>query len=597
MDKLTIGLGVCLLIVIILLVVYYSKYESGLSDIQICKLALDEAHKNVVIAEKALADAKIQTDQIQSELIQSHNESQSYKDQIVELQNKLDSSIQIQTQAQNDLIVANNQLAKAGQDLQRAVDGCDIQTTKLNQSLSDVQGQLSTCTQNLKDTTAIKTQSLSSIQTLTTQLATANSTIATNKQIQADLQAKIDAGNLNITQLNKSITDANNQLATYKSGQITSQTSLTNMTNQYNTAQAQVVAVTSQLTNLKNAQVDLQAKLDAANANTQSATMSMGGQITALQSQLDNVNAMYKQSQSDLQTANNNIVTMRQKIADTIDQRNTCNSGKTQVEKNIADLNIDLYKASTQMKADAATIIQLQQIITDAKNTIQTLTNQLASSKQDLAAANNNIQQLQAIINQKSQDFALFQRQLTAKQSELDTANTSLLQANAGLVACKASLAAPSIVNAAQTLALSLANSQVTTLTNKVAYQAATLATYPKVNTCNSGTINGGSAPGCPNLSSDHCVTKLEENGTLSIYSKGVNIWSTKITTADTPVTSVMQPDGNYVIYNNKGVAIWASNTNGQGTGPYKLTLQDDCNMVLYDITNKPTWTSQTNGK
>lgn len=596
MGKLIIGLGLCLLIVIILLVVY-SKYQSGLSDIQICKLALDEAKKNVVIAEKALADAKIQTDQIQSELIQSHNESQSYKDQIVELQNKLDSSIQIQTQAQNDLIIANDQLMKAGQDLQRAIDGCSIQTTQLNQSLLDVRNQFDICSQKIKDLTDIKEESLFTIQRLSTNLNNANATIATNKQIQADLQAKINTANLNITQLNKSITDANNQLAVYKSGQITSQTALTNMTNQYNTAQTQVVALTSQLTDLKNTKIDLQNKLDAANANTQSATMSMGGQINAIQSQLDIVNNKYQQTQSELQTAKTTIERLTQLITDANNQLATCKLGQTQAATDITNLNTKLYEASIQSKTDAANIIQLQLTITDTNKTIQTLTDQLAISKQDVITAKNNIQQLQATINQKSQAFDQLQSQLTAKQSELDTANTSLLQANAGLLACKARLAAPSIASAAQTLALSLANSQVTTLTNKVAYQSATLATYPKVNTCNSGTINGSSAPGCPNLSSDHCVTKLEENGTLSIYSNGVNIWSTKITTADTPVTSVMQPDGNYVIYNNKGVAIWASNTYGQGTGPYRLTLQDDCNMVLYDITNKPIWHSQTSGK
>lgn len=101
----------------------------------------------------------------------------------------------------------------------------------------------------------------------------------------------------------------------------------------------------------------------------------------------------------------------------------------------------------------------------------------------------------------------------------------------------------------------------------------------------------------CGNLTSDHCKTKIEEDGTLSIYSNGVKIWSTKITTTDTPVTAVMQDDANFVIYSKNKTPIWSTGTFGQGTPPYQLILQDDCNLVLYQINNQPLWASGTNGK
>lgn len=121
-------------------------------------------------------------------------------------------------------------------------------------------------------------------------------------------------------------------------------------------------------------------------------------------------------------------------------------------------------------------------------------------------------------------------------------------------------------------------NTQITTTTNK----------------CISGTDNYGN---CPNLTSDHCKTKMEDNGILSIYSKGVKIWDTKISSNQLPVTSVMQPDGNFVLYDKNRFAIWSTNTWGKGVKPYNITLQDDCNLVLYDSTHTPLWASGTNGK
>lgn len=101
----------------------------------------------------------------------------------------------------------------------------------------------------------------------------------------------------------------------------------------------------------------------------------------------------------------------------------------------------------------------------------------------------------------------------------------------------------------------------------------------------------------CGNLTSDHCTTKIEEDGTLSIYSNGVKIWSTKVTTTDTPVTLIMQDDANLVIYSKNKTPIWSSGTFGRGTPPYHFILQSDCNGVVYDSSNTALWASGTNGK
>ena len=86
------------------------------------------------------------------------------------------------------------------------------------------------------------------------------------------------------------------------------------------------------------------------------------------------------------------------------------------------------------------------------------------------------------------------------------------------------------------------------------------------------------------------------------------------------------QEDGNLVVYNGSGKAVWASNTEGKGgrilamqsdgnlviyTASYKpvwsskthgnygsvLVVQDDGNVVIYDASDKPIWNTKTNGK
>lgn len=60
---------------------------------------------------------------------------------------------------------------------------------------------------------------------------------------------------------------------------------------------------------------------------------------------------------------------------------------------------------------------------------------------------------------------------------------------------------------------------------------------------------------------------------------------------------TVMQSDGNLVLYKNETNPIWASNTCNKGKGPFVCSMQGDGNLVIYDSTNAPTWASNTCGK
>lgn len=56
---------------------------------------------------------------------------------------------------------------------------------------------------------------------------------------------------------------------------------------------------------------------------------------------------------------------------------------------------------------------------------------------------------------------------------------------------------------------------------------------------------------------------------------------------------AVMQPDGNFVLYQG-GIAAWATGTNGSGAT--RVTMQRDSNLVIYDAAGRPKWASGTSG-
>ena len=63
-----------------------------------------------------------------------------------------------------------------------------------------------------------------------------------------------------------------------------------------------------------------------------------------------------------------------------------------------------------------------------------------------------------------------------------------------------------------------------------------------------------------------------------------------------------MNGDGNLVLHQQDmqagdySIVKWKSDTQGQGTPPYRLTMQGDNNLVLYDSPGSPLWETDTSG-
>ena len=99
-------------------------------------------------------------------------------------------------------------------------------------------------------------------------------------------------------------------------------------------------------------------------------------------------------------------------------------------------------------------------------------------------------------------------------------------------------------------------------------------------------------------MTSQHCTANMQSDGNVVVYSNGQPVWASNTNSQGTgPYKLIMQGDGNLVEYDSTGHPYWASNTNGKGTGLYNAVMQDDCNFVVYDSTGKPYWASNTSGK
>ena len=62
-----------------------------------------------------------------------------------------------------------------------------------------------------------------------------------------------------------------------------------------------------------------------------------------------------------------------------------------------------------------------------------------------------------------------------------------------------------------------------------------------------------------------------------------------------------MQGDGDLVLHKRDlqsqySIVKWTSNTRGQGTPPYRLTMQSDSNLVLYESQGSSLWDTSTGG-
>ena len=63
-----------------------------------------------------------------------------------------------------------------------------------------------------------------------------------------------------------------------------------------------------------------------------------------------------------------------------------------------------------------------------------------------------------------------------------------------------------------------------------------------------------------------------------------------------------MNGDGNLVLHEQDAlsqysIVKWKSNTQGQGTRPYHLTMQADNNLVIYDSQSNPLWETYTSNQ
>jgi hypothetical protein len=110
------------------------------------------------------------------------------------------------------------------------------------------------------------------------------------------------------------------------------------------------------------------------------------------------------------------------------------------------------------------------------------------------------------------------------------------------------------------------------------------------VSTCDDGSVCGTTLTSTSGI----CTATTQGDGNYVVYESGAAIWDAKTTGMGTgPYRTIMQSDGNLVLYDSTDTALWATNTHGRGTGPYRAIMQDDCNLVIYDSGDQPTWSSK----
>ncbi|MFM7850750.1 MAG: bulb-type lectin domain-containing protein, partial [Flammeovirgaceae bacterium] len=83
----------------------------------------------------------------------------------------------------------------------------------------------------------------------------------------------------------------------------------------------------------------------------------------------------------------------------------------------------------------------------------------------------------------------------------------------------------------------------------------------------------------------------MQNDGNLVLYKDKNPLWASD-TWGKKGARAVVQDDGNFVLYDTNNNPVWASGTNGKGTGPYSLTLGDDARLVLNDSTHTAIWSS-----
>jgi hypothetical protein len=88
-------------------------------------------------------------------------------------------------------------------------------------------------------------------------------------------------------------------------------------------------------------------------------------------------------------------------------------------------------------------------------------------------------------------------------------------------------------------------------------------------------------------------ILTTQSDGNVVIYNSNFDfVWGTGRLRQCTTVRFVMQTDGNLVEYCDGGAGgvIWASNTQGKGTGPYTLSLNNDGSLTIKDGSGNQMW-------
>lgn len=86
----------------------------------------------------------------------------------------------------------------------------------------------------------------------------------------------------------------------------------------------------------------------------------------------------------------------------------------------------------------------------------------------------------------------------------------------------------------------------------------------------------------------------FQTDGNLVLYSTNRALWSAN-THGRGAKRTVLQNDGNLVVYDGNGRALWNTQTHGRGSST--LVVQQDGNLVLYDSSSRPTWNTVTFGQ
>ena len=86
------------------------------------------------------------------------------------------------------------------------------------------------------------------------------------------------------------------------------------------------------------------------------------------------------------------------------------------------------------------------------------------------------------------------------------------------------------------------------------------------------------------------CRLVFQTDGNLVAYKEGVAYWNARTGGVASGGSALMQPDGNFVVYDALGVARWSTGTAGN-RGAY-LGIENDCNVVLRGAGGAALWAS-----